>query len=335
MRSPLHSNAASVAAAGLCCLALSSSSMLCAGFQPSVRPPPSAAGSFFANTSSVFTRRLRRTSSTLSMHLSHGHGGHQHHHDASAERTPCAAKAVTLLAVAVNLVLSIGKGVVGVSCHSSALVADAAHSLSDLLSDFVTLWAYGKGRLEAAGALFLSVNLIVTGASVGFVSSYKFTDILSSQLAGGAALGHRMQQVPTVPALAMAGLSILSKEWLFRITKRVGDKLRSQIVIANAWHHRSDAWSSMLSMGSIGLAMAAPGRLLAADAAAGLIVSMILFTTGAEIFVESIKDLGTASVERGLGAKQRAARQAVKVMGYSDMVGYADRYILLPPETFA
>ena len=78
--------------------------------------------------------------------------------------------------------------------------------------------------------------------------------------------------LPTWPALIMAAISITSKEWLYRITRRVGEELNSQVVIANAWHHRSDAYSSVLALGSIGLAMAVPGFAFA-DAAAGLLVA--------------------------------------------------------------
>jgi hypothetical protein len=70
--------------------------------------------------------------------------------------------------------------------------------------------------------------------------------------------------VPRPPALIMAALSIISNEWLFRITKTVGESLNSQVVIANAWHHRSDAYSSVLALVSIGLAITVPG-MVAAD----------------------------------------------------------------------
>ena len=78
--------------------------------------------------------------------------------------------------------------------------------------------------------------------------------------------------LPTWLALIMAALSITSKEWLYRITRTVGEELNSQVVIANAWHHRSDAYSSILALGSIFLAMTVPG-MAAADAAAGLLVA--------------------------------------------------------------
>jgi len=213
------------------------------------------------------------------------------------------ADRVTVVGVVINLLLSVGKAVVGVTCHSSALIADAGHSLSDLFSDFITLWAvqigrlppdddhpYGHGKFEAMGSLFLAMTLLATGLGVGASSGQKLAEIIAAQRSGGAALSNLIQKVPTVPALIMAGISIISKEWLYRITRRVGEALNSQVVIANAWHHRSDAYSSILALVSIGLAMYVPG-LIAADAAAGILVAGMICMTGAEIFGESVKQL--------------------------------------------
>lgn len=214
-----------------------------------------------------------------------------------------AADRVTLVGVVINLLLSIGKAVVGVTCHSSALVADAGHSLSDLFSDFITLWAvqiarlppdddhpYGHGKFEAVGSLFLALTLFGTGLSVGASANGKLLEILHSSAGAGAG----MMKLPKWPALIMAALSITSKEWLFRITKKVGEKLNSQVVIANAWHHRSDAYSSILALASIFLAMTVPG-MAAADAAAGLLVAGMICMTGAEIMGEAVKQLTDTS----------------------------------------
>lgn len=224
-----------------------------------------------------------------------------------------AADRVTLLGVLVNLVLSVGKLAVGITCHSSALVADAGHSMSDLFSDFVTLWAvqiarlppdddhpYGHGKFEAVGALFLALTLLGTGLSVGAVSYGNLKDIIKlGNGNGGAAAVAAAVQVPTFPALIMAFTSIVSKEWLYRITRRVGEDLNSQVVLANAWHHRSDAYSSILALVSIALAMSVPG-LLAADSAAGLLVGGMICMTGAEIMGEAVKQLTDASADEDL-----------------------------------
>jgi hypothetical protein len=176
---------------------------------------------------------------------------------------PNAADRVTLIGVVINLVLSAGKFTVGVSCHSSALIADAGHSLSDLFSDFVTLYSvqiarlppdddhpYGHGKFEAIGSLFLALTLIGTGIGVGAMANKQLLHILATQRRAAAATVTAALSIPVPrpPALIMAALSIISKEWLFRITKTVGESLNSQVVIANAWHHRSDAYSSVLSV---------------------------------------------------------------------------------------
>ena len=133
-----------------------------------------------------------------------------------------AADRVTLVGGVINLVLSVGKLIVGITCHSSALIADAGHSLSDLFSDFITLWAvqiarlppdddhpYGHGKFEAVGALFLALTLLGTGLSVGAVSNAKLMEIIRVQRSGASmATVASAVQVPTFPALIMAFLSI-------------------------------------------------------------------------------------------------------------------------------
>jgi cation diffusion facilitator family transporter len=139
----------------------------------------------------------------------------------------------------------------------------------------------------------LALTLLGTGISVGVMANRDLLEILASQRAG--ALSTTIPQIPTFPALVMAGISIVSKEWLFRITRNVGERINSQIVIANAWHHRSDAYSSVLALFSIGLAMAG---LVAADAAAGLLVAGMICMTGAEILGESVKQLTDTTDEK-------------------------------------
>jgi cation diffusion facilitator family transporter len=212
-----------------------------------------------------------------------------------------------------NIILSVAKLGVGVTCHSTALIADAGHSLSDLFSDVVTLWAvhvarlppdqdhpHGHGKFEAVGALFLSLTLIVTSLTVGMASNAKLLEILAlsrrgSTVAAAASDSVVAFTVPSLPALAMAVISIVSKEWLFRVTRKVGQQLQSTVVIANAWHHRSDAYSSVLAAASIGLAMYVPGFIFA-DAAAGLFVAAMIGMTGMEILGESILQLTDTAV---------------------------------------
>ena len=125
---------------------------------------------------------------------------------ATADRL--AADKVTFLGMLVNLLLSIGKAIVGVKCHSAALVADAGHSFSDLFSDFITLGAvrigrlpadedhpYGHGKFEAIGSLFLSLTLLGTGLSVGLVSTRRLVEMFSA-----SASANTVNSIPTFPA---------------------------------------------------------------------------------------------------------------------------------------
>ena len=100
-------------------------------------------------------------------------------------------------------------------------------------------------------------------------------------------------KLPTWPALVMVGLSIVLKEWLYRITLRVGEKLNLHVIIVNAWHHRSDAYSSVLALLSIGVAMTVPGY-QAVDPATGILVAGMIAVTGAEILGKSVKQLTDA-----------------------------------------
>lgn len=186
-------------------------------------------------------------------------------------------------------------------CHSSALIADAGHSLSDLVSDVVTLCAvsigrlppdedhpFGHGKFEAIGSLFLSLTLLATGLGIGLMANQKLVEIISLHRKGTALASAAV--LPGFPALIMAALSVVSKEWLFRITKAVGERLQSSVVIANAWHHRSDAYTSVMAVASIALARYVPG-LVFCDAAAGLLVGATIGMTGAEILGQSINEL--------------------------------------------
>uniref|UniRef100_A0A7S4AQI6 EF-hand domain-containing protein n=1 Tax=Pseudo-nitzschia australis TaxID=44445 RepID=A0A7S4AQI6_9STRA len=271
-----------------------------------------------------FVNGIRKHSSTkMAMEMntnteaSHGHGhghGHdhshaqnqQHHQQALASAVDKAeADRVTWIGVAVNLLLSVGKLGIGITSHSSALVADAGHSLSDLVSDFITLWSvnvarlppdedhpYGHYKFEAIGSLFLSLTLLATGGSVGLMANKQLREVLQASASATASASTAAVQIPGPLALVMAGLSIFSKEWLFRITKQVGDRLRSPVVIANAWHHRSDAYSSVLALLSIAWAMVG---FPAADAAAGILVAGMICMTGGEILIESVKQLSDSA----------------------------------------
>ena len=266
-----------------------------------------------------------------------------------------AADRVTLLGVVVNVLLSVSKFLGGIAFNSAVLVADAGHSLSDLLSDFICLWAvqvarlpadddhpFGHGKFESVGSLFLSLTLLATGLSIGAWSYDKMVKVLQAQgllnlglrgvaTAGGEGIvraihaghahGHAVAaaiRLPSWPALVLAGASIASKEWLFQVTRKVGEALNSQIIIANAWHHRSDAFSSVLSFGSIALAMTLP-HLVFVDSAAGIFVAGMICLTGLDVLIESVKELVDTSDNSVAEDAKTAIMQVEGVLGVKSL----------------
>ncbi|CAM9792277.1 unnamed protein product, partial [Chrysoparadoxa australica] len=220
------------------------------------------------------------------------------------------ASHITWAGVGVNVLLAAFKFFAGVYGHSAAMIADAGHSLSDLLSDGVTLWAvrmarlppdedhpYGHGRFEAVGAFIISIMLITAGYTIGNHSYETFSEILQtmpmpwspSMAAAGRTTSSRPAYVgPTRLAVSAALLSIILKEALFRATAAVGNKHNSQVLIANAWHHRTDAISSVVALLAI---LAAMAGLPVIDPIAGLLVAGMVSLTGLQLCVDSIKQL--------------------------------------------
>lgn len=155
---------------------------------------------------------------------------------------------VTLGGAIINVVLTIFKFVAGLLGHSSAMIADAVHSLSDLASDvvvvvFVRLSSkpqdtdhdYGHGKYETLASAIMGLALMGVGVMICLNGASKVWTVIN---------GGTLQQ-PGVLALVAALLSIALKEWAYQFTARTGRRVGSEAVIANAWHHRSDALSSI------------------------------------------------------------------------------------------
>jgi cation diffusion facilitator family transporter len=199
-----------------------------------------------------------------------------------------AAKISTLVSVAVNIVLSAAQIFAGFLCSSQALIADGIHSLSDLFSDFVVLIAnhhgskaaddnhhYGHQRFENAASLFLGVSLAVVGAGILWNACHKIMFPVASQTI-------------QIEALWVALFTLLAKEILFRYMLAVAKKVKSSMLVANAWHARSDAASSLVvAVGIIGALMGY--RIL--DVVGALIVGLIIAKTGWDFTWEALHDL--------------------------------------------
>lgn len=199
---------------------------------------------------------------------------------------------VTLVGSAVNALLIVLKFVAGILGRSSALVADAVHSLSDFITDAIVLifvkisgkpkdetHEYGHGKYETLATVV--IGLILIAAGIGLMINGIERIIRSFH---GEALPR-----PGIIALIVAVVSIALKEWLYHYTKRVGTETNSQAVIANAWHHRSDAISSLGTLIGIAGAIFLDWRIL--DPIAAAVVSLFIIKSGYDIMKPAIGDL--------------------------------------------
>ncbi len=204
----------------------------------------------------------------------------------------------------VNLLLSIGKLVVGYIGHSQALIADGLHSLSDLVSDGMVLLAthhsnidadedhpYGHARYETFATITLAVLLTAVGIGIGVDAAYRLLD--AEKLA-----------IPGMITLWVAGASIASKEILYQYTMIVARRVKSRLLEANAWHHRSDAISSIVVF--VGIAGAMWGYPML-DSIAAIIVALMICKIGWELGHQSFQELvDTGLDQETLGKVEQA-----------------------------
>jgi len=220
----------------------------------------------------------------------------------SAEKHRVARKS-TFVSIALNTVLMALQIAVGVFAHSQALVADGIHSLADLISDFVVLFAnrhsgakpdadhnYGHSRYETVASLFLGALLIAVGFGMLWRAGTRLADL---------------DNIPAVhlSALVVAVLVLVSKEGLFRYMLREAQRVRSAMLIANAWHARSDAASSLVvALGILG--SLAGVRLL--DPIAAAIVGFMVARMGWMFGWDALQDLSDRALDEAATADMRA-----------------------------
>jgi len=201
---------------------------------------------------------------------------------------------VTLVGAVFNLLLSVLKVVFGVVGNSHSLIADGIHSFSDLLSDALVYIAahhahqepdeqhpYGHGRFETAATLGLSLFLFIVAAGLIFDASERL-------------FAPETLLQPSAVALYVAALSVLVKEWLYHYTRIAAARIRSDMMRANAWHHRSDAVSSIVVLVGVGGTMAGLTYL---DAVASVIVGLMIARIGWELGWGSVKELVDTGLE--------------------------------------
>ncbi|MBR3745324.1 MAG: cation transporter [Bacteroidales bacterium] len=201
---------------------------------------------------------------------------------------------VTLAGSAANLVLMVFKFIAGIMGHSAAMIADAFHSLSDFITDIIVLvfvkisskpqdasHDYGHGKYETLATLLIGLGLVAVAIGIIVSGAVKFSHWLSGENIAA----------PGKLALWAAIISIVVKELIYRYTISQGKNLDSAAVIANAWHHRSDALSSIGAAIGIGGAIAFGDRWTVLDPLASIVVGAMLFKVAWELLKESVDEL--------------------------------------------
>lgn len=197
------------------------------------------------------------------------------------------AMKISKVSIAVNLGLSIFKLLAGVLAHSGAMVSDAVHSASDVFSTFIVMIGfhisakspdkehpYGHERMECVASIVLAVVLLITGLGIGINGIEIIADSEKTNI-----------EIPGVLALAAAIISILVKEWMYWYTVIPAKKINSSALKADAWHHRSDALSSIGALIGIGGAMLGFPIL---EPIASIVICMFIIKASVEIFKDAV-----------------------------------------------
>jgi len=199
-----------------------------------------------------------------------------------------AASRVTIIGMILDAVLGVIKVIAGALFHSQALLVDGIHSFTDVASDLVVLGVmkisrqepdedhpYGHQRIETFGTLVLGSILIAVGAALAWENTLRLIE-------------GNVDTVPGWPVLVAAALSVAGKEWIFRYTRHVGLKIRSDLIIANAWHSRTDAFSSIVVLVSTAGAMLG---MIWLDVFAAVVIAGIIIHIGWKFTWDSVKEL--------------------------------------------
>jgi cation diffusion facilitator family transporter len=229
------------------------------------------------------------------------------------------ANKVTWIGFFSNLLLTVFKIVAGILGNSAAMIADAAHSVSDFVTDLVVVGSlkvsskpkdgnhkYGHGKVETLATAFVGIVLLFVGLGILFA-------------AGRNIFNHyrvEPMQSPGMIALYAAIASIIIKEILFRYTIVVGKRINSKVVVANAWHHRSDAFSSIGTVIGISGAIFLGPRWVILDPVAAILVSFFILRVAFFISLDSLAEL----IETSLPKQQE--REIIKLAESVDGVHY-------------
>ncbi|KKZ63470.1 hypothetical protein EMCG_02201 [[Emmonsia] crescens] len=283
------------------------------------------------------------TISQTRSHGGHSHGHGHHHHDnvyLTSKNKNDPGVRITRIGLLCNLAMAIGKGFGGYIFNSSALIADAYHAVTDLVSDFMTLatvslslkpptsrFPLGYGKVESLGALGVS-SLLLCG---GFLMGLNATEVLLTQffpaiaesaahlglLGHGHSHGHSHDHEvlgPNINAAWLAAVSILVKESLYRATMKVARQRKSSVLASNAIHHRVDSLTSFVALLTIGGAHILPDASWL-DPVGGLIISLMVIRAGWGNTKTSLLELADVGVDEEMSASvEKSARKVIAAL---------------------
>lgn len=206
---------------------------------------------------------------------------------------------VTIGGAVVNIILTAAKLAAGLLGRSSAMIADAVHSLTDLISDVIILVLtrisakgkdvshdYGHGKFETLATVVVAILLLVVGAELMAGGVGKINDLING----------KEIETPSMIALYAAIVSVMAKEILYQWTVRVGRRVNSPAVITNAWHHRTDALSSVAAALGIGFAIALGGKWVVLDPIVCCAISIFIIFIAVKMAVPAIHELTEGSL---------------------------------------
>lgn len=213
------------------------------------------------------------------------------------QQSKALAMKVSWVSVAVNLILSAGKLLAGIFANSGAMISDAVHSASDVLSTFIVMIGvniaskqadehhrYGHERFESVASVTLALILLETGLLIGWKGLKTIFSGSYDDLAAPGAL-----------ALAAAVVSIVVKEWMYWYTRAAAKKIGSDALMADAWHHRSDSLSSIGALVGISFAM---GGFPIMDSVASVVICLFIVKAAVDIFRDAVDKMVDRSCDQ-------------------------------------
>ena len=229
-------------------------------------------------------------------------------------------RSITIWGAVVNIALTVAKIVAGVVGRSAAMIADGIHSLSDLLSDIVVLvfthisskgkdrdHSFGHGKFETLATLIVSIILVVVGAKLMSGGIKSIISVVNGEVI----------PKPGYIALAAAVISIVAKEILYQATVKVGKEVNSPVVVANAWHHRSDALSSIGALIGIGGAIILGDKWTVLDPIASCCICIAIIVIAVKMALPSLSELLETSLPEDIEAE--IVRTASEISGVRDI----------------